>query len=142
MGNGNSVSWLSSDEVWLTVLWSGEQAGSRLLVLPNEEAVPVNLRVYYKSNLDSFCNYTSELILAGSLYMLSFDYNQTESIQFLHNTSSVIYNVYTYNRPEDYEPIDIVVDLQTYYNDIRDLSIICAVFGVAGVWCAVRWRKQ
>lgn len=110
--------------------------------MPNEEAISVNLRVYYQSSLDSWCNYTDVYVAAGQIYMISLDYNQTASIMFTHNDTSRVYNVFTFDTPEDYEPIDLTVNLQQYLDDLTTVGTICAAFGFVGVWLAVRVRKQ
>lgn len=141
VGNLNRSNRISDDSIWVTVFWSGEQAGSRILLLPNEPAVPVNTRCYFQSNLQTYCNFTDETIDAGEIYMIVVDYNTTTSIRFSFNQSNRVYNIYTLSGPDDYEPSEVVIDLAKHFAWLTQLSLVCAAVGMLAVFAAVKVRS-
>ena len=131
-----------SAEVWLTVLWSGDRPGDRLLVLPNEESVPVVPRVFFRSSHDSFCNFTLEIIEAGRTYPIDLGYNVSVSIRFSFNDSSVVYNVFTLETAEHYEPEDVDISLAEYWAFAQEVGFVCAGFGALFALAAIKVRSR
>lgn len=124
------------------MLWSGSSTGDRSLILPNEESVVVNTRIFYRSSRLSVCNLTGDTIFAGQIYTIDLDFNATYSIRFTSNESSVIYNVYTLSTPEEYQPEDTTINLMDHLIFIRDVTVSCLVFGCAGSVVAIQARSR
>lgn len=121
----------ASSSVWLTVLYDSDHR----IVLPNEESVSTNIRLYYKSSELTKCNYTNDVINPGVLYVIDLGYNKTESLMFTNlNTSEfVVYNVFTFDSVEDYKPVGALIllaDAISFYSEIGFVSACFAVFGV------------
>lgn len=134
--------WVANDEIWLTVLWSGSRTGDRKLVLPNEESVQVNIRIFYRSSRDSFCNLSGDSIFAGQLYSIDLQYNSSYAIKFISNQSTVVYNVYTLESPDAYAPEDTTINLMDHLIFIRDVTFSCLIFGCAGSVVAIQARSR
>lgn len=130
----------ASSEIWLTVLWSGNEPGGRSLILPNEELVAVAPTVFFTSSHDTFCNFTSEIVRAGRIYPIELGYNITVSLMFSFNGSEVVYNVYTYQGAVDYEPKEITVSLEEYWRFAQDVSLTCLCFGALAGFLAIKVR--
>ena len=111
-----------------------------MLVLPNEESVVVNPRIFYQSSEDSFCNLTSEIIQAGRIYPIELGYNVTVSIMFSFNDSSMVYNVVTL-AIDDYRPVDLSISLAEYWDFAQEVGIVCAAFGAVFGLAAIKVRS-
>ncbi len=140
--NHNRISGYTVAEVWLTVLWSGTSPGSRSLVLPNEESVVVNTRIFIRSSQEAVCNFTDETIGAGQVYSIELGYNVSVTIQLNNfNGSSVIYNVFTYSTPDEYQPEVVSVSLAEYLAFAQEVGVVCAGFGAVFALAAIKVRS-
>lgn len=130
-------------EIWLTVLYTGEEADSRKLVLPNEQAVSVNIRIYFRSSHDVYCNFTDSLVSAGQLQMISLEYNITASIKYtrLNSSESLVYNIYTLSNQEEYLPPERIIKLDDAIAMYSEISLVCAGFGIVAVFLCVQFRR-
>lgn len=141
LGRSYRVCGLSPPEVWLTVLWSGEEPGARTLILPNEELVAVNPRIYFKTSSEAFCNFTGLEYSPGNLHVIILELNITVSLEFTHENESVVYNVYTYESVDDYEPKEIVLSLEEHLEFVTEVSAWCLLFGAVAAYTAIKVRS-
>ncbi len=125
----------------MTVLWSGTRTGDRRLVMPNEESMVVLPTVYFESSEDAFCNWTDETIDAGRVVPLEIGYNRSVSLMFSFNGSEVVYNVWTFADPGDYEPEDVEVSVAEYWAFAQEVGMVCAGFGVIFALAAIKVRS-
>ncbi len=101
----------------------------------------MNTRIFAQSSEDTFCNFTGETVRAGRVYPIELDYNMSVSIRFSHNGSSMIYNIFTYNTPEEYEPEDVVISLAEYWEFAQEVGVTCAIFGAVFALAAIKVRS-
>ena len=126
----------------MTVLWSGDSPGNRRLVMPNEESVVVNTRIFLLSSHDAICNFSSVDPTAGRKVPIDLGYNMSVSIEVSYNGSTVTYNVYTYDSPEDYEPEDVDVSLAEHLAFVQEVGVVCAGFGAVFALAAIKVRSS
>ncbi len=141
-GNFDRSSGYIVAEIWLTVLWSGDRTGGRDLVLPDEESMVVNPRVFFRSSHDTFCNLTSVDLEAGRIHPLELGYNVTVSIRFSYNGSSVVYNVWTRASPDDYEPEDVSMSIADATAFWEEVAVVCTGFGAVAGLVAIKVRSK
>lgn len=111
-------------------------------MLPNEESTVVNTRVFFISSEDAFCNWTSEIITAGRKSVIELGYNMSVSLLFSFNGSEVVYNVFTFDSAEEYEPEDVEISLAEHQEFLIEVAVVCAGFGAIAVMVAFPVRSR
>ncbi len=142
MGPIDRYSWSSDDAVWLVVVWSGTGAGSRLLVMPNEESVVVNPRIFVRSSHDTFCNFTSEDLSAGFIQPIDIGFNKSVSLMFSHNDTELVFNVWTREKAEDYDPEDVSMSIADATAFWEEVAVVCTGFGAVAGLAAIKVRSK
>ncbi len=120
------------DGIEFGVLWSGETAGSRSLIMSGEESVSVYIRIYFLSNVDCLFN-GSESYLAGITRAIPLAYNTTYSLTFMTPANKTwVYNVHT-ELEHVYSAFEMVVTLDMMlqgFVQVWQQNIIAALIGV------------
>lgn len=134
---------MASAEEIITVLWSGEVAGDRLLLMPNERSVIVQPRLYFESNRLFRCNYTNKVYEPFVVNMIVLEYNLTLALRFdmVNSTYFEIYNVRTLATEDEYEPEEVYIDLRTVLDALEDRFIQCTIAAVIGIAIGVGIRR-
>lgn len=122
-------------------MWTGENRGERSLILPNEEAVRVFLRVYFLSEVD--CKYNGTLVRNHTIFPVSLDFNQTYTLGFESSDGLTlfIFNVYT-DTEENYAAEEIFdINRATYLNDVQNSWILGAVSVGLGIFTGYHIKR-
>lgn len=122
------------------VVWYGDNAGGRVLLMPNEVAIQTPVKVYFRASV--LVTFNGSMYYPISEYAVILGYNRTYALRFdmVDANYSWVYNLYTVTYQE-YEEQEQFVRLLEYLQALYDARLTVLVGAIVGIPLAYKTRR-